>query len=89
MKKNWSQEQIFALLRETEAGQTSITELCRIAFRFSARAEARGRRSSATRFTRKSLAFSNSLFMHLLALQHFFLRCNQEQAQKYNLSFLT
>lgn len=28
--KNWSQEQIIALLREAEAGQTSITELCRL-----------------------------------------------------------
>lgn len=30
MKKNWSQEQIIGLLREAEAGQTSITELCRL-----------------------------------------------------------
>ena len=30
MKKNWSQEQIIALLREAETGSTSITELCRL-----------------------------------------------------------
>ena len=30
MKKNWSQEQIIGLLREAEAGQISITELCRL-----------------------------------------------------------
>ena len=30
MKKNWSQEQIIGLLREAEAGQSSITELCRL-----------------------------------------------------------
>jgi putative transposase len=30
MKKNWSQEQIISLLREAEAGQSSITELCRL-----------------------------------------------------------
>jgi len=30
MKKNWSQEQIIGLLREAEAGQHSITELCRL-----------------------------------------------------------
>lgn len=30
MKKNWSQEQIIGLLREAEAGQNSITELCRL-----------------------------------------------------------
>ena len=30
MKKNWSQEQIIGLLWEAEAGQISITELCRL-----------------------------------------------------------
>ncbi len=30
MKKNWSQEQIISLLREAEAGQSSLTELCRL-----------------------------------------------------------
>ena len=30
MKKNWSQEQIIGLLREAEAGQNSITELCHL-----------------------------------------------------------
>ena len=30
MKKNWSQEQIISLLRDAEAGQNSITELCRL-----------------------------------------------------------
>ena len=30
MKKNWSQEQIIGLLREADAGQSSITELCRL-----------------------------------------------------------
>ncbi len=30
MKNLWSQEQIIGLLREADAGQSSITELCRL-----------------------------------------------------------
>lgn len=46
-------------------------------------------RQRLARFTRKTLSFSKSLFMHLLSLQHFFLRYNREQATKYNTSILT
>ena len=46
-------------------------------------------RQRLARFTRKTLAFSKSLFMYIVSLRLFFLRYNTEQATKYNLSLLT
>ena len=46
-------------------------------------------RQRLARFTRKTLAFSKSLFMHIVSLRLFFLRYNTEQAAKYNLSLPT
>lgn len=45
-------------------------------------------RQRLARFTRKTLSFSKSLFMHLLSLQRFFLRYNEQQARRYNASIL-
>ena len=46
-------------------------------------------RQRLARFTRKTLAFSESLFMHIVALRLFFHTCNPHKAQTYQKSYPT
>ncbi len=46
-------------------------------------------RQRLARFVRKTLSFSKSLFMHIVSIRLFFHTYNQEQARRYDKSYIT